>query len=72
MAVETRTSQLRSFVSFQNGQIADNVKRLVLHGCFLAEPGRAFFGFVHLVHRHLPSPLGHFPVGGCQIGPDDL
>jgi hypothetical protein len=61
-----------SGMSFQNSQIADEVKCLVLHRHNMAGVGVAGLGLRHFVHRRPPSAVRHFGVGGRQIRPGDL
>lgn len=59
-------------VGFENRQVADDVKRLVLHRPFVANQRRAGFELGHLVHRDLPGALGNFGVRRGEICPRDL
>jgi len=57
---------------FQNRQVPNQVKRLVLDGGLPAVLHLTFFEFDHLVHDELPVARGNLRVAGGQIGPGDL
>ena len=59
-------------VGFQNRQVADEIKRLVLHRHDVPGMGRVGFGLGQLVHCRLPSALGNLRVGGRQIRPRNM
>ena len=55
-------------LGFQNRQVANQIKRLVLDGTLPTNAGGSAFGFGQFFHRHLPGPLGHHRIGRGQIG----
>ena len=57
---------------FQDGQLPDEVERLVLHCPFPPVLGRAFFEFGRLVHDELPGAGGNLRIGRRQISTGDL
>ena len=59
-------------VGFENRQVADEVKRLVLHRPLATDQRRPGLGSGHLVHWRLPGALGNFRVGRGQVGPGDM
>ena len=53
-------------LGFQNRQITNQVKRLVLEGAMPALLSGAVLGLGEFFHRHLPGPLGHHRIGRGQ------
>jgi hypothetical protein len=57
---------------FQNRQVTNQVKRLVLDGGLPAVLRLAFFEFDHFLHDELPVAGGNLRVAGGEIGAGDL
>ena len=57
---------------FENGQAADDAKRLVLHRPFVPNARRTRLGLGHFIHRHLPRAGRRFCIGRGEVVASDL